>query len=127
MKTIVNIKRMIINESRMFNVFDDNVLNLDIIYIYKLYHVNLFNPDTLINTNRVLWTNARIFKGWSSGDTLGKVWSLLPLDSNCPFCPSLNPCQHSRVSNRVSPGLPIVFRYGILGWIPPQLLTLSYS
>ena len=66
---------MIINESRRFTVFDDNVLNLDIIY-NKLYPV-WFNPDTLINTNRALWMNARIFRGWSSGDTLGKVCSLL--------------------------------------------------
>ena len=58
---IVNIKLMIINESRRFTVFDDNVLNLDIIY-NKLYPV-WFNPDTLINTNRALWTNARIFRG----------------------------------------------------------------
>ena len=74
----VNIKQMIINESRRFTVFDEKVLNLDIIY-NKLYPVNLFYPDTLINTKRALWTNARIFRGWSSGDTLRKVCSLLQI------------------------------------------------
>ena len=56
----------------------------------------------------------RSSRGWSSGETLGKVCSLLQLDSNCPFCLSLNQHQHSWVNNQLSPRWPMVFGYGIL-------------
>ena len=63
----------------------------------KLHPVNLFYPDTLINTNQALWMNSRIFKRLELWRHPRKVCTSFSYNPTAPFVLSVEWRQNSWV------------------------------